>query len=290
VQTYDTHTSDDRSRARRWRRYGLRLLLGTSLAALLVAGCGDDDGDDTGDAPASGDAAAGESPDAYCAAALAGETAGEPDIDVETATPEDLAAAAKEFASGTLMPLADDIVAHAPDEISADLDVMVAAIREMTETGDFAAFETPEVTAASERVHAYDLESCGWATVDVVTSDYTFDGFPAEVPAGVTSFELDNEGPEVHEIVLLRKNDGVTESFDELLAMPEDEAEGKATFVGVAGPVPAGEGAYLVADLEPGDYLALCFLPVGTTSLDGGPPPEGPPHFMSGMTQEFTVA
>jgi hypothetical protein len=65
VQTYDTHTSDDRSRARRWRRYGLRLLLGTSLAALLVAGCGDDDGDDTGDAPASGDAAAGESPDAY---------------------------------------------------------------------------------------------------------------------------------------------------------------------------------------------------------------------------------
>ena len=35
----------------------------------------------------------------------------------------------------------------------------------------------------------------------------------AEVPAGVTSFELDNEGPEVHEIVLLRKNDGVTESF-----------------------------------------------------------------------------
>ncbi|HEX6425370.1 MAG TPA: hypothetical protein VFZ79_17925 [Acidimicrobiales bacterium] len=267
-------------------------MLGTSLAALLLAGCGDDDGDDDA-SPASGDAAAaGASPDVdgYCAAALAGETAGFPDVDFETATDDEIAAAAKEFASETLAPLADDLVASAPAEISADVDVLVAAVGEIAETGDFGAFETPDVAAANERVHAFDLENCGWATLDVVTVDYAFDGIPAEVAAGPTSFELTNDGPEVHEIALLRKNDGVTESFDELLALPEEEAGDKVTFTGVAGPVPAGEGAYLVADLEPGEYLALCFLPVGTTSMDGGPPPEGPPHFMSGMTQEFTVA
>ena len=62
-------------------------------------------------------------------------------------------------------------ISYVEREISADLDLMVAAIREMAETGDFAAVETPDVTAASERVHAYALESCGWATGDVATAD-----------------------------------------------------------------------------------------------------------------------
>jgi hypothetical protein len=290
VHTHDPHTSDHRSRARRWRRYALRLVLGTTVAALLMAGCGDDDGD--GDAPADGGAAAdGASTDveAYCQATLAIETAEFPDIDFDTASPDELAAASKEFASETLRPLADDLLANAPDEISADLDRLVAALDEIAETGDFAAFETPEAAAANERVHAYDVDTCGWSTVDVVTSDYAFGGLPAELPAGTTSFELTNEGPEVHEIALLRKNDGVTESFDELLALPEEESQAKVTLVGVGGPVPAGAGDYLVADLEPGEYLAICFLPVGMTSLDG-PPPQGPPHFMSGMTHELTVA
>lgn len=93
---------------------------------------------------------------------------------------------------------------------------------------------------------------------------------------------------EVHEMVLLRKNDGVTETFDELLALPEEEAMEKVTMVGLAGPVPPGEPGYAVVDLDAGEYMAVCFIPVGTLSFDG-PPPEGPPHMMQGMVHQLTV-
>ena len=52
--------------------------------------------------------------------------------------------------------------------------------------------------------------------------------------------------------------------------------------------MPPGEDGYAVVELEPGDYIALCFIPTGMTS-DEGPPPEGPPHAMQGMVAEFTV-
>ena len=45
------------------------------------------------------------------------------------------------------------------------------------------------------------------------------------------SFKFTNEGAEDHELAIARKNDGVTESFDELLALPEEEAMTKVTFV-----------------------------------------------------------
>jgi hypothetical protein len=123
----------------------------------------------------------------------------------------------------------------------------------------------------------------------VTTTEYAFDGLPDTLDAGVTSFDLTNDGAEVHELVLLRKNDGVTETAEELLALPQAEALQKAMLLGVAGPVSDGNPAYVVADLEAGDYIAVCFIPVGTTSMDG-PPPEGAPHFTEGMVQEFTVS
>ena len=43
-------------------------------------------------------------------------------------------------------------------------------------------------------------------------------------PAGITVVRLDNQADEYHEIILIRRNEGTTESLDELLALPEDEA------------------------------------------------------------------
>jgi hypothetical protein len=87
----------------------------------------------------------------------------------------------------------------------------------------------------------------------------------------------------------------VTESFDELLALPETEAMKKTTFAGgaFAGP---GEESHRVVDLEAGDYIALCFIPEGTIPEvmaeveNGGTEPQGMPHFMKGMKHEFTVS
>lgn len=269
------------------------------IAALLgvAAACGDDDGDgvtSSGEASASSGSASGSESgseggsgsesgadvEAYCDATARIETVGEPDVDFETATEEEVAEAAKAFASDTLRPIADDIVAAAPEEVADDIALLSAAVDELAETGDFeAAFENDEVEAASDRTHAFDLENCGWQKVDVTAVDYAFQGL-GDAEAGIVSFEFSNEGEEPHEFVLFRKNDGVTESAQELLAN-EEESEDKVTFVAGTFAEP-GDNDYAVADLEPGNYAAVCFVPVG-----GGE--EGPPHYTEGMVSEFSV-
>lgn len=274
--------------------------LGAAVLALMLltataTACSDDDadedvavadpiGDDTGtDGDGDGDVGA------YCDASLAIETAPEPEIDFETATPEEQAEAAKTFATNDLLPLADEVVATAPEEVAGDVAVLVGALEDVAETGDFAAFETEEAEAASKRLHEFDLESCGWNAVDVTAVDYSFEGVPDAIDAGVTSFEFANDGEEMHEMVLFRKNDGVDLSAEELLELPEEEAMTMATFVGATFGEPGSSDEYLVADLEAGDYAMVCFVPTGVTSEAEFETADGPPHFTHGMVAELTV-
>ena len=275
------------------RRPSLRTALAAvAIASLLAAGCGDDD-----DATASEDAAGAGAGDgggggtadeaAYCDASLAIETAPEPEIDFATATEDEIAAGMQTWAEETMKPLVADAVAVTPAEIQADVEIMTAAVDQMA-AGDPSAFDVPDVDAASDRVHQYDLATCGWATQEVQASEYSFANLPDELPAGTTSFELSNEGHEVHELILVRKNPGVTDSAEELLALPDDQAMAKVTMLGSPAFAPPGDSDYKVVDLEPGDYVAACFIPMGMTNPDG-PPPDGPPHFTQGMVAEFTV-
>ena len=283
--TTTAHTTHPAGGTRRPHRRRV-LLAGLAVIGLVAAGCGDDD-DTSSNATAAGEGASSGT-DAYCEAALALETAPEPEIDFESASDEEIAAATSEWAADTLRPLADDLVAAAPAAVREDVQIQSDALDELIETGDFAVFESPELDAASDTVHTHDLETCGWTSLAVDAADYSFTGLPDEMEAGVVSFELTNGGAELHEMLLLRKNDGVTETFDELLALPEEEARAKVTMVGMAGPVPPGDDEYAVVDLAAGDYVATCFIPVGTVSFDG-PPPDGPPHMMQGMLHELTV-
>lgn len=274
------------------------LFCAAALLGIVAAGCSSDDSADAGSTTTastagstvadSAEATAAASTGDYCSASLELETAGMPDIDPSTATPEEMTEAVKSYAHD-LMPKAEAVVDNAPAEIEEPLGVLSDSLDQAASTGDYAAFESPEATAASATVHQYDLANCDWAQVDVVTKEYSFSGIPGSLAAGPTSFELTNEGNEAHEIAVLRKKDGVTESTEELMSLPEEEAGEKVTMVGVGGPVTGGNSSYLVADLEAGDYVAICFLPVGMTSMDG-PPPDGPPHFMSGMVTDFTVS
>jgi hypothetical protein len=274
-------------------------LSGAVALLLLAAACGDSTDDETA-TPASTTAttAAGQVSEVgeYCDKTLEIETAPEPEIDFETATPEEIAEASKQAASEVYLPLAQEIQAVAPEEIADDVDILVAAVEELTETGDFeATFESPEVEAAEERTHDFDLANCGWGQADVTALEYEFQGVAASYDAGPVSFELANEGGELHELTILRKNDGVTESIEEILGGPEEEAMEKVTDVAGTFAEP-GEDAYVVADLEAGDYVAVCFIPVGLTpevagaAEEGGEEPDlGPPHFTQGMQTEFTV-
>jgi len=267
------------------------LLAALVLAAGLTA-CGDDDDPAVGEASGSAsDAESGAEGDlaTYCEKTAAIETIGEPEVDFETASEDEVAAAVKSFVEEKMQPLAADIDASAPDEIREEIDVLVAAVDELAETGDFeTAFGSPEVEEAGNTTHAFDLEQCGWNVVDVTATNYAFAGIDAELAPGVASFELTNEGTELHEIVVLRKNDDTTESWDELLMLPEEEGMQKAAFVGAAFAAPGEEGEYAIADLTAGEYLAVCFIPVGSVSEDA--PAGGPPHFTQGMKTEFTVS
>jgi hypothetical protein len=168
---------------------------------------------------------------------------------------------------------------------------------------------SPEFLDAYATVMQWVSDDCGFNELDVLAKDYSYGGIGGEEPTGITVVSLDNQGTEYHEIVLLRRDDGVTEPAEDLLALPEDEASQKVQFVGQALAAPGTVG-WGLADLTPGDYIAACFIPKGTTPdvyaealaaessmpSDGSGPTgsvpgegEGTPHYMLGMLVEFTV-
>jgi hypothetical protein len=165
---------------------------------------------------------------------------------------------------------------------------------------------SPEFGEPYAAIIDYMKANCGFAEVHAIASEYEFEGIPAEIPAGPAIISLENAGEQMHEIAIMRINDDVTLSIEELLALPEEESEGMATPAAFAFAMPGTTG-YGTGDLTPGRYVALCFFPEGMTpevfaqleeaGVDG---PEdtipagldielGPPHFTKGMVHEFTV-
>jgi uncharacterized cupredoxin-like copper-binding protein len=134
------------------------------------------------------------------------------------------------------------------------------------------------------------------ADITVTAVDFAFENVPAEIPSGAT-LALTNSGQEVHEMVVVRKLPTTTQSFEELLAMPQDQALGLVQDIGVAFAEPGATSAEVVTTGEAGDYLMVCFIPAGTTSLPSIDPASsempslgtGAPHFTLGMVKEFTV-
>ena len=155
------------------------------------------------------------------------------------------------------------------------------------------ASSAPAVSPSAASPSAASPDASGSA-VEVVGVDYAFQGIPPTATVG-TSFSLRNEGQEAHELVLVRKNPDVTLSFDELLALPEDQAFNQVAFLGQVAANPGETASGTVTADAPGDYLAICFIPQGLTQLPEGSLgpdaslPAGAPHFTLGMRQEFTV-
>jgi hypothetical protein len=242
--------------------------------AIGAAACSDDGGDDEASEEAAGATttteAAGLSSevcDAYTA--LAGAV-----VDV----PEGPDAGS--FIESDVLPHIQVLAEQAPEELAEPaqtmLDIGTASV------DDPAQFQDPAAEEAFNEFGAAVHTDCGYESLDVTAVDYDFQGVPDSVSSGTTTVALTNDGSEQHEMVLLRRADGETRSVDELLALPEDEAMEALAFTGAAFAEP-GETGFLTADLEAGDYVAVCFLPVGGAE-------DGAPHFTRGMVTEFEVA
>jgi hypothetical protein len=176
----------------------------------------------------------------------------------------------------------------APAEIADTVD---AAVTQFQEQGE-AAFEDEAFLAAINEIDQFVLDNCGYEQIDVSMQDYAFDGIPDEIDKGTVAFNLTNEGAELHELAIVRLKGDAT--LEDLLALPEDASE--EDLAELASEVRGGGFAFpgdsdvaLITLKKPGDYAALCFIPVGTTPEAGEEGGSGPPHYIEGMAAEFEV-
>ena len=258
------------------------LTIGTSSAAAST------DTTEPGDAASAGTEA--EHSMETTAASLAVDGSAEPSSPEAAAFCDAEVAAETALASGDASlvgPAFEAVAAAAPEDIAATVGELLS-----NEPGG------PEFAAPYAEVLDWMRANCGFAELTLVASEYAFGGFPPELPIGPTIIALENIGSEVHEVVILKINDGSL-SVEELFELPEEEAAAKVTEVGFTFAFPGTTGQTVV-DLVPGRYVALCYLPQNADpeiiAQMGGPEdtaPEGanfgPPHFTLGMIHEFHV-
>jgi hypothetical protein len=153
------------------------------------------------------------------------------------------------------------LVACGDDEGGNETESSAQESEEPTESAE----EPPEGTEAQ--------------TIRVVATEYAFEGLPTTTAPGSYTFEFQNDGKEPHELVLFQV---LTDTpIDELLKMPEKEAQKQVKVLGGTGAKPGGSAKKPVeAELEAGTYAAVCFVPVKGN---------GPPHFTKGMVHEMVV-
>lgn len=110
--------------------------------------------------------------------------------------------------------------------------------------------------------------------------------FAIDVPDGFRGqglTELRNEGPQAHEVILMRLRDGQT--LADLSEWDSGGQQGPApfTFAGGVGTVEAGGRGWVRLDLKPGDYVAVCFVP------DESNHHAEVPHVDLGMLTTFSI-
>jgi hypothetical protein len=186
-----------------------------------------------------------------------------------------------------------------PDEIAEPFGILLTAV-ESALAGDESGFESAEFGTALSVVDGWVFDNCAFDNkVDVVAVDWAFGGIPLEMPAGHAVFRLSNVGTEYHEMGIIRRLEGTTQSWDEIahLLLTDEEAAGELVeWVGHAWAPNADTAGVAYVDLEPGEYAAFCAVPIGSLQsipeeeLEGTwGSPDADRHFMHGMLQEFTV-
>ena len=152
------------------------------------------------------------------------------------------------------------------------------------------------VTAAAVLVIALATSACSGGTkvaatpdvsketaatsLQIDAADFSFEVNSKTVSAGRVPVKLQNNGTEPHQVMILRLHDGV--SIDRYLSAAQSD-EGSAGSlidnsggVNVVDPGSAGTG---YADLQPGKYALVCYIPSG----------DHVGHLHKGMVAELTV-
>ena len=97
-------------------------------------------------------------------------------------------------------------------------------------------------------------------SITVVAQDHHYAGLPTSLPVG-SRLRLSNAGAEVHQMIVARRVDGVTETWDELLADPDPVGAGLIELAGQLFAAPGQDAIGDIAILQAGEYFAVCFVP-----------------------------
>ena len=196
----------------------------------------------------------------------------------EDSTEEEIVATGEEIG-----PLFQAIADDAPDDLATAADELNESVQALTE-GDAEAFNADATFEQYTELVGGAIDTCEFETVEVTGIDFEYEGVPETIDAGTVAFQFTNDAEtEDHMMGILKKKDGVDLTWEELLDLPEGEAESMTEFKGEAF-APAGESSSALAELDAGEYAMICFIPVGSPEVE-----DGPPHFTQGMLAEFTV-
>lgn len=116
------------------------------------------------------------------------------------------------------------------------------------------------------------------ADLTIQLLDFAY-AFSSGIEAGPQIWEVENDGDVIHEIALIKLNDGAT--MDDVEAYMH-APEGPPPFANVGGlqAIDPGTSGWVHLDLAPGDYVAVCHIP---------DPASGKTHIELGMVMPFTV-
>jgi hypothetical protein len=116
------------------------------------------------------------------------------------------------------------------------------------------------------------------ADISVTLNDYMFvESKP--LSSGTHTFAVSNNAAQMHELEILKLAPGKTpKDVGDWMAKPVGPPP--ANLVGGMAPMAPGGPAYFTADLTPGNYLVICFVPDMK---------DGKPHFEHGMMQPLTI-
>ena len=143
----------------------------------------------------------------------------------------------------------------ATEDVAPIFEALITAFEETGGSG-------PDFDAAYGAQIEWLQANCGFAQLNLTAEEYTYGGLPPEVPAGPTIVSLANIGEEVHETAIIRLNDDVdAHQSRRSLALSADEVFGSGVPSRVSRSRSPEDIGNAVADLTPGRYIALCFLP-----------------------------
>lgn len=272
----------------RKRRMPILVLIGAIALVIAVAGCSSSKSSKSSQGKTSSTAASSavsQACDAWSAVTKA--TANGPGGPDEQPDP----AAIKQFASQLIAPV-DAFVGLAPAAVKADATTIKGIVHAASQGQNLEQLDpsSPALGTPLMNVEKWVHTACPFTKLNVQAVDYGYRGLPATVKGGNISLELTNTTmDEDHEMGIIRIKDGSGVTSDDLVKALVADPNGaeqkygdKVEFVGDVS-APKDKTNYTTVDLTPGNYVAVCFLPVHGQ-------PNGAPHVSKGMVQAFTVS